>query len=294
MIGLKFEEVRDELRKWREDNSRQSEEVVDRWTYCLQHNKNKLGDERWMVEEQVFVAALDCNRMDIADQCLHSLAKKFPNSLRVAKLKGMRLEALEKFDDALQIYERIVREDETNSTARKRRIAVLRGQRRYVDAIKELNEYLQLFMSDWEAWQELLDLYLKEGDYAKAAFCMEELLMSNPHNAIYYTRYAEVKYTQGGLENMEIAKTYFGQAVKLNPKNIRALFGLQLSCEQIASSPKTTVQKKKEAIRVAEYASQLIKQRYAALSSPASTHGDQNLVESLSALTVGGEKTSRP
>ena len=35
-------------------------------------------------------------------------------------------------------------------------------------------------------------------------------------------------FFQGGLENMEIAKTYFGQAFKLNPKNVRALFGLQL------------------------------------------------------------------
>ena len=51
-------------------------------------------------------------------------------------------------------------------------------------------------MSDSEAWQELMDLYLKEGDYAKAAFCMEELILTNPHNAIYYTRYAEIRYTQ--------------------------------------------------------------------------------------------------
>ncbi|KAF2361234.1 Tetratricopeptide repeat [Trinorchestia longiramus] len=142
-------------------------------------------------------------------------------------------------------------------------------------------------MSDWEAWQELMDLYLKEGDYAKAAFCMEELLMSNPHNAIYYTRYAEIKYTQGGLENMELAKTYFGQAVKLNPKNVRALFGLRLSCEQIASSTKTSSQKKKEAIKIAEYASQLIKQRYAAATSPTSSRGPPNLAASLCALTIG-------
>ena len=50
-----------------------------------------------MVEEQVFVAALDCNRMDVADQCLLSLKNKFPDSLRVAKLRGMKLEALERY-----------------------------------------------------------------------------------------------------------------------------------------------------------------------------------------------------
>ena len=49
-----------------------------------------------MVEEQVFVAALDCNKIEIAEECLQSLSLQFVSSLRVAKLKGMRLEALER------------------------------------------------------------------------------------------------------------------------------------------------------------------------------------------------------
>lgn len=107
-------------------------------------------------------------------------------------------------------------------------------------------------MSDQEAWHELCDLYLQEQDYAKAAFCMEELILHNPHNHLIHQRYAEIKYTQvrtesfksivflfcivilnksilqGGFENMELAKVYYSQAIKLNPNNIRALFGLLL------------------------------------------------------------------
>ena len=48
-------------------------------------------------------------------------------------------------------------------------------------------------MGDYEAWMELCDLYLQEHDYAKASFCMEELIMSNPHNHLYHQRYAEVR-----------------------------------------------------------------------------------------------------
>lgn len=33
---------------------------------------------------------------------------------------------------------------------------------------------------------------------------------------------------QGGLDNIESAKTYYSQALKLNPNNIRALYGLYL------------------------------------------------------------------
>ncbi|KAK8728979.1 hypothetical protein OTU49_008911 [Cherax quadricarinatus] len=218
-LDLDWEEVREQLRAWREDNTRHSEEVIDMWEYCLKHYKHKLGDERWMVEEQVVVAGLDSYRLDIAEHSLVALNEQFPGSLRVRKLKGMRLEALERF------------------------------------------------MSDGEAWQELCDLYLKEGDYSKAAFCMEELILTNPHNHLYYTRYAEIKYTQrrdpkGGLDNMEIARSYFCQAAKLNPGNVRALYGLFLSCTQVSSSTKCSAQKKKETQQLATWALKEIADRY--------------------------------
>ena len=41
-------------------------------------------------------------------------------------------------------------------------------------------------------------------------------------------RFADIKYTQGGFEHMELAKTYYSQSAKLNPDNMRALYGLLL------------------------------------------------------------------
>ena len=49
------------------------------------------------------------------------------------------------------------------------------------------------YCSDYEAWMELCDLYIREQDYSKACFCMEELIMSNPHNHLFHQRYAEVR-----------------------------------------------------------------------------------------------------
>ena len=43
-------------------------------------------------------------------------------------------------------------------------------------------------MADGEAWMELCDLYILEQDYAKAAFCCEELILQHPHNHLYYQR----------------------------------------------------------------------------------------------------------
>ena len=66
-------------------------------------------------------------------------------------------------------------------------------------------------MSDHEAWTELADLYLEKNklvrivsavswmvlslsrsSYEKAAFCLEELLLVNPHYHLHHQRYAEV------------------------------------------------------------------------------------------------------
>lgn len=51
------------------------------------------------------------------------------------------------------------------------------------------------FMSDQEAWHELSNLYMSVGDYTKAAFCMEEVLLHNPHSHLIHQRLGEIRYT---------------------------------------------------------------------------------------------------
>lgn len=50
-------------------------------------------------------------------------------------------------------------------------------------------------MSDQEAWHELCNMYLAEGEFGKAAFCMEEVLLHNPHSHLIHQRLAEIRYT---------------------------------------------------------------------------------------------------
>lgn len=49
-----------------------------------------------------------------------------------------------------------------------------------------------------------------------------------PHNSLYLRRLAEIRYTQGGSENIELAKSYFEQAVRTNPSCSRSLYGIIL------------------------------------------------------------------
>lgn len=138
-----FTAVRDLFRKWREDNERRSDDVIQLWEGVLEEKLHKLDNERHLVLEQVIIAAFDCNRIEVAEKCISILSKEFPGSLRVKKFKAMRFEALELYDDALEILNAIITADETNAAPRKRKIAILKARGKNGEAIKELCEYLK-------------------------------------------------------------------------------------------------------------------------------------------------------
>lgn len=98
----------------------------------------------YLVYEQVCIAALDCSRIKIAEQCIKHLSDEFPGSARVHKLHAMKLEALERYDEALQVLQTLIQRDSTNGVLHKRKVAILKAKGRISDAISELTEYLKL------------------------------------------------------------------------------------------------------------------------------------------------------
>uniref|UniRef100_A0A0K0DGS8 ER membrane protein complex subunit 2 n=1 Tax=Angiostrongylus cantonensis TaxID=6313 RepID=A0A0K0DGS8_ANGCA len=208
---------RRQLREWRERNSRRSEEIVELWEHVVSRSLSFLGDELWIIYEQVCVAALDCARLDLAGECISALNSRFPRSNRVLRLQAMHYEAAEQYDSALTLYERLIEDDPTNNSFRKRKVALLLAQGLRLDAI--LIEMFQIFLNDSEAWLQLSDLFLAESDFAKAAHC--------------------------GLENIELARAYYEQAAKLNPTDLRALYGIVLCATYLANHVKGSGGEKK-------------------------------------------------
>ncbi|XP_077990305.1 ER membrane protein complex subunit 2-like [Glandiceps talaboti] len=257
--NMSWEEARDQLRKWREENQRCSEEIVDIADSLLADHASQLGNEAWVIYEQLFIASLDTGRMDLASACIRDLESQFPNSLRVKKLKGMKLEALQKFEEALEVYNDILEEDEANAVVRKRKVAIHKARKNIPLAIKELNEHVKWFMTDHEAWMELADLYIYEQEYNRAGYCLEELILSNPHNHLYHQRYAEIKYTQG---DMHTACKYFSQAAKCNENNMRALYGLFMAANNVATHKSSSPKVKKDNMKYAAWAARQISEKY--------------------------------
>lgn len=283
MVDL--EVARQKMRQWRDEPLRNSEEVTELGECLILEHGNKLGDELWTIYEQVFLASIDCRKMDLATMCLRELKTQFPKSIRVEKLNAMRLEAFEKYEEAEQIYDKILEAEPANAVVRKRLVAILKAQNKVGEAIKELNEYLRKFMSDQEAWTELAELYISQQDHKKAKFCMEELILMNPHNHLFHQRYAEILYTLGGNENMEKARKYFAQALKLDNNNMRALFGFFLASAHLANSSKD-VKTKKENSKFAAWAAAQVNERYQSVSQAQEEDNLSELENMLESLQI--------
>lgn len=223
--------------------------------------RRKLGSEVWSVYEQVAVAAMDCQCLDVAKLCIDMLLSKFPDSLRVGRLEGMLYEAKGQWQQADKIYQQIIEAQPSDAFAHKRKAAIAKGQGNLAGAVEALKNYLDIFMADHDAWRELAEIYISIQKYNQAAFCYEELIMMEPSNATWHLKYAEVQYTMGGLESLKIAKRYYASAIKLSAgRNMRALYGLCLCDSAITQSKGRN--KDEESTELQALASSVILKKY--------------------------------
>lgn len=97
-----------------------------------------------MILEQIVIAGLDCGRYKTAEDCIKLLKAEFPESMRILKYHVMKLEALERYDEALVVLENLIKQDETNGALRKRKVCILKANGKIPEAIKELVDYLKV------------------------------------------------------------------------------------------------------------------------------------------------------
>lgn len=257
-------EIRNKLRQWRKENVRCSDKIVELGEYAIKHYSANLGREKWAVFEQVCVAALDLcpAKMKLVNLCIQQLSEQFPSSLRVSMLEGLKFEYLRKWEEALEMYDGMVEYEPTFPAPYKRKVAIFKAQNKPVDAVNELNRYLSTFSCDYESWIELADIYISQQNYNKAQFCLEELLLQYPHNHLYHQKYADILFTIGGKENLELSCKYYCKAIELNPNNVRALFGIQLASSSLSTIGKLSSKSKLDNQSLAAWASNMIEDHY--------------------------------
>ena len=79
------------LKFMRLNRVRESRIVLEFGERALRKFGRSLGDEKWPIYEQVFIASLDTGDIELARNCLEKLNDQFKESSRVERLKGLFL-----------------------------------------------------------------------------------------------------------------------------------------------------------------------------------------------------------
>ncbi|KAF8336347.1 uncharacterized protein EI90DRAFT_2864016, partial [Cantharellus anzutake] len=224
------------LETYRSHNVRSSEEVFNKGRAIIQA-KGSMGSESWEFLEQLAFAALDIGQTSFAEQCIQQLDSKFPGSPRVDRLKGLRLEALGNYDDALTLYESLIESDPTNVPIWKRKISALRSVGRIQLATEELIKYLDAFYGDHEGWLELADIYASNAQYDPSLASLSHVLLLVPQNPFYVLQAGETAYT---ARDVPLALKFFLRVVEMAPTggpSTRGWYGVKMCTRKLLSHP---------------------------------------------------------
>jgi len=257
ILNWSLKDCNDYLVQARKQGLRNSELITLIANKILKSNPNfsKIQDKHATLEQCV-LAAIDDNDISAATKLFKLLEVDFPKEKskrtdklhlifceikreNLASLKEERKELLEKFDTDQQLL--------------KRQAAIEASENNLDKAIFYMVEYLSIFQCDDDGWMFLADLYIDLGYYSRAAFCLEEIVMKNPHTAHYHIRLAEIYYTWASLEprnketnskestldNFENCKFHYAHAIRLtlnsSVPNLRAFFGWMQASKQVNS-----------------------------------------------------------
>lgn len=205
----------------------------------------------WAEFEQVFLACLRSGDDESAHLCLERLTARFgAENHRVMALRGMYQEAQAKDEEELHRilrgYNAILREEPMNIPINKRRNALIRHLGMNTEALDCLQTFIQSFPSDTESWCELADLYLNQGMFSQAIFCIEEALLIVPNAWNLHARLGELNYlaSQSGQEAVAANEKYLTEAIRRFSRSIelcqdflRGYYGLKLATEKLAAMP---------------------------------------------------------
>jgi len=289
-LAMDYSSCKDRLRKIRKDGTRDPQVVMQSADVLLPH-RGSLGDEAWTILEQDAMAALDMHQYARAEKNIKELRGRFGDeSVRISILEGMLLETRMEWAEATKLYSAILEEDPCHQLASKRLVAIAKGKGETEKAVELLKEYLELHMADADAWIDLASIYVATCEYRFAAFCYEDLILLQPYNWLYHIKYAEVLYSMGGNDNVELAKKEYMQAYELKPdSNARALYGICLCASTLGAGnygKQSSAHIKRDLLNEFEWASAKLKELYTSEKANTWKHAEVGLQEMKGAIKV--------
>ena len=253
-----FQEYKDWLFKQITSNQETSIFLKCHIENFLKNYKRQIGIEENFLLKKLFFIHLELKNHKEAFSILIKLIKTFGNDKKLLRMGSEEGEIDPKRGEvAIQRYKYMMINDQNDNESMKKYIMFMKlsvdlnDKQTINDYIDLWNQYLEAFMNDPDAYNELAQVYLMVNEYDKAAFCLEELLLYSPNNYKVLNKLGDIYVSKNNAEDAKIGIKFYSRSIIIQPTP-RAFFGIQNCASIIIKKEKRLDDKTKKLVDISK------------------------------------------
>ena len=253
-----FQEYKDWLFKQITSNQETSIFLKCHIENFLKNYKRQIGIEENFLLKKLFFIHLELKNHKEAFNILIKLIKTFGNDKKLLRMGSEEGEIDPKRGEiAIQRYKYMMINDQNDNESMKKYIMFMKlsvdlnDKQTINDYIDLWNQYLEAFMNDPDAYNELAQVYLMVNEYDKAAFCLEELLLYSPNNYKVLNKLGDIYVSKNNAEDAKIGIKFYSRSIIIQPTP-RAFFGIQNCASIIIKKEKRLDDKTKKLVDISK------------------------------------------
>jgi len=224
----------------------------------LKHYKRQIGIEENFLLKKLFFIHLELKNHKEAFNILIRLLKTFGNDKKLLRMGSEEGEIDPKRGEvAIQRYKYMMINDQNDNESMKKYIMFMKlsvdlnDKQTINDYIDLWNQYLEAFMNDPDAYNELAQVYLMVNEYDKAAFCLEELLLYSPNDYKVLNKLGDIYASKNNAEDAKTGIKFYSRSILVQPTP-RAFFGIQNCASIIIKKEKRLDDKTKKLVDISK------------------------------------------
>ena len=218
----------------------------------LKKHSSALGYHKYFYLEKLYYFTIELKLVSLSKEILNIFIQEFGRESKIIRMEA-QLSEIENLSNAFTTYKKLISFNQEDRVSIKKFLAFIKPI--YADNLKKYvelwNEYLKVYMDDFDAWYELSDVYLQNSNYNKAIYCLEEVLLHLPNNYEVYTKIGDILSTMNNSESAVNAIKYYSQSILIKPTP-RAFWGLVYAINVIYKANKNLDEKTKNLLKISK------------------------------------------
>ena len=253
-----FEEYKDWLFKQINSNKESTIFLKNHIENFISKYKSSIGYEENFLNKKLFFINLELKNYKEALNILLTLLKTFGKEKKLLRMYGEESEIDPKGGEIpMRQYKSMMINDQNDNESIKKYIYFMKlsldlnNKQSINDYIELWNLYLDAYMNDPEAYNELAQVYLMVNEYDKAIFCLEEILLHKNDDYKVLNKLGDIYCSKNNNNDAKIAVKYYARSAEIYPTP-SAFFGIQNCLSIILQKEKKLDDKMKKLVDISK------------------------------------------